>query len=144
MKQSKTFRDFFDSERSEASQKRTKQARVKTRGSFYTASVDLTRSLGRSRMSGNCAFRPKTEVDVWRSLGPRGGSRSQGIAVCDEREGDRMGDQFGRTWSSPSISRAEMVVRTTSLACVPGQGRPRCIVARLSHSITSPARHRWE
>jgi hypothetical protein len=32
-------RDFFDSERSKASQKRTKQARVKTRGSFYSASV---------------------------------------------------------------------------------------------------------
>jgi hypothetical protein len=38
--QSKIFRDFFDSERSKASQERTKQARVKTRLSFYTASVE--------------------------------------------------------------------------------------------------------
>ena len=36
IEQSKIFRDFFDSERFEASQKRTKQARVKTRGRFYT------------------------------------------------------------------------------------------------------------
>src|SRR6516165_7113948 len=39
IEQSKIFRDFFDSERLKASQKRTKQARVKTRGSFYTAST---------------------------------------------------------------------------------------------------------
>jgi hypothetical protein len=38
IEQSKIFRDFFDSERYKASQKRTKQARVKTRGRFYTAS----------------------------------------------------------------------------------------------------------
>jgi len=38
IEQSKIFRDFFDSERFKASQKRTKQARVKTRGRFYTAS----------------------------------------------------------------------------------------------------------
>jgi len=37
IEQSKIFRDFFDSERFKASQKRTKQARAKTRGSFYTA-----------------------------------------------------------------------------------------------------------
>ena len=37
IEQSKIFRDFFDSERFKASQKRTKQARVKTRRSFYTA-----------------------------------------------------------------------------------------------------------
>jgi hypothetical protein len=36
IEQSKIFRDFFDSERFKASQKRTKQARVKTRGRFYT------------------------------------------------------------------------------------------------------------
>jgi hypothetical protein len=37
IEQSKIFRDFFDSERFKASQKRTKQARVKTRGRFHTA-----------------------------------------------------------------------------------------------------------
>ena len=37
IEQSKIFRDFFNSERFKASQKRTKQARVKTSGSFYTA-----------------------------------------------------------------------------------------------------------
>jgi hypothetical protein len=36
---SKILRDFFDSERSKASKERTKQVRVKTRGSFYTAST---------------------------------------------------------------------------------------------------------
>jgi hypothetical protein len=40
IEQSKIFRDFFNAERFKASQKRTKQARVKTRVSFYTASVD--------------------------------------------------------------------------------------------------------
>jgi hypothetical protein len=30
--------------------------------------VDLTRSPFRPGMTGVCAFRPKTEVDVWRSL----------------------------------------------------------------------------
>ena len=63
IEQSKIFRDFFDSERFKASQKRTKQARVKTSGSFYTASVesgllaaDLQRgplsSLGAQRAGG--------------------------------------------------------------------------------------------
>jgi hypothetical protein len=42
--QSKIFRDFFASEGSESSKKRTKQIRLKTRRSFHTASVDLTRS----------------------------------------------------------------------------------------------------
>jgi hypothetical protein len=41
IEQSKIFRDFFDSERSKASQKRTKQARARTRGSFYTATTHL-------------------------------------------------------------------------------------------------------
>ncbi len=40
------------------------------------------------------------------------------------------------------MARAEMVVRTISRACVPGQGRPRCIVTRLSHITTSPLRQR--
>jgi hypothetical protein len=35
--QSKIFRDFFASERSETSKKRTKQIRLKTRWSFHTA-----------------------------------------------------------------------------------------------------------
>jgi hypothetical protein len=47
IEQSKIFRDFFDSERFKASQKRTKQARVKTRGSFYATSA-----LSRHRLSG--------------------------------------------------------------------------------------------
>jgi hypothetical protein len=42
--QSKIFRDFFASEGSESSKKRTKQIRLKTRRSFHTASVELTRS----------------------------------------------------------------------------------------------------
>jgi hypothetical protein len=37
MAQSEIFRDFFASERSEGSKKRTKRARVKTRRSFHTA-----------------------------------------------------------------------------------------------------------
>ena len=49
VEQSKIFRDFFDLEGSKASLKRTKQVRVKTRGSFHTASVDLTRSANRWR-----------------------------------------------------------------------------------------------
>ena len=65
------------------------------------------------------------------------------IAVCDEREGDRMvissvePDQVrryrARKWScAPSIATAS---RET--------GRPRCIEARLSHMTTSPGRQRW-
>jgi hypothetical protein len=49
----------------------------------------------------------------------------------------------GRRLSSPSSSRAEMVVRTIKRDCVPGNGRPRCIEARLSHMTTSPGRQRW-
>jgi hypothetical protein len=48
IEQSKIFRDFFDSERSKPSQKRTKQARVKTRKSFYTASTQSGHLAGRS------------------------------------------------------------------------------------------------
>jgi len=44
IEQSNIFRDSFDSEHSEASQKRTKQARVKTRERFYTASVEARNS----------------------------------------------------------------------------------------------------
>jgi hypothetical protein len=39
VEQSEIFRDFSDSKRSRASKKRTKQVRVKTRGSFYTGST---------------------------------------------------------------------------------------------------------
>ena len=46
----------------------------------------------------------------------------------------------GRTVSSPSASVAETVVRTISRPSCAGQGRPRCMVARLSHMITSPLR----
>lgn len=42
--QSEISRDFFDSERSEASKKRTKQGHVKTLGSFYTAWVESSGS----------------------------------------------------------------------------------------------------
>jgi 2-iminobutanoate/2-iminopropanoate deaminase len=38
-----------------------------------------------------------------------------------------------RTVSSPSASVAEIVVRTISRASCAGQGRPRCMVARLSY-----------
>ena len=54
IEQSKIFRDFFDSERFKASQKRTKQARVKTRGSYYTASPD---SEPRQVLSGRTGVR---------------------------------------------------------------------------------------
>jgi hypothetical protein len=40
IEQSKIFRDFFDSTHFKTSQKRTKQARVKTRGRFHTGSVE--------------------------------------------------------------------------------------------------------
>ena len=45
-----------------------------------------------------------------------------------------------RTASSPSASVAEIVVRTMSRAWWAGHGRPRCMVARLSHMTTSPLR----
>ena len=45
-----------------------------------------------------------------------------------------------RTASSPSASVAEIVVRTMSRASWAGHGRPRCMVARLSHMTTSPLR----
>ena len=47
----------------------------------------------------------------------------------------------GRIDSNPSAAVAEMVVRTISRASCAGHGRPRCIVARLSHITTSPAFH---
>jgi hypothetical protein len=49
----------------------------------------------------------------------------------------------GRTVASPSSSRAWIVVRTITRGSSSGQGRPRCIVARLSHITTSPWRQRW-
>jgi hypothetical protein len=54
IEQSKIFRDFFDSERTNAWKKLTKKARVKTRGRFYTASADT---------SGPCT---PTFPDEWR------------------------------------------------------------------------------
>src|SRR5262245_26903006 len=45
-----------------------------------------------------------------------------------------------RTLSNPSASVAEIVVRTIRRASCAGQGRPRCMVARLSHITTSPLR----
>src|SRR5262245_37489462 len=47
----------------------------------------------------------------------------------------------GRTLASPSASVADMVVRTICRGSFAGQGRPRCMVARLSHITTSPLRH---
>ena len=47
----------------------------------------------------------------------------------------------GRTFARPSASVAEIVVRTIKRASFAGQGRPRCIVARLSHITTSPFCH---
>jgi hypothetical protein len=41
--QSEIFRDFFVSERSESSKKRTKRIRLKAGWSFYTASADSDR-----------------------------------------------------------------------------------------------------
>ena len=49
----------------------------------------------------------------------------------------------GRIDSSPSAAVAEIVVRTISRASCAGHGRPRCMVARLSHITTSPAFHVW-
>jgi len=43
--------------------------------------------------------------------------------------------------TTPSASVAEIVVRTISRASCAGHGRPRCMVARLSHITTSPPRH---
>jgi hypothetical protein len=53
-------------------------------------------------------------------------------AACDDGE---------RMLSTPSASVAEIVVRTIRRASCAGQGRPRCMVARLSHMTTSPLRH---
>ena len=47
----------------------------------------------------------------------------------------------GRMLSRPSAAVAEIVVRTISRASCAGHGRPRCIVARLSHITTSPLFH---
>ena len=49
----------------------------------------------------------------------------------------------GCTLASPSTSAAEIVVRTMNRASCAGHGRPRCIVARLSHMTTSPLRQVW-
>jgi hypothetical protein len=46
MAQREIFRDFFTSERSEASKKRTKKGRVKTRQSFHTACCAGMTTLG--------------------------------------------------------------------------------------------------
>jgi hypothetical protein len=46
----------------------------------------------------------------------------------------------GRMVSRPSAAAAEIVVRTMRRASSAGQGRPRCMVARLSHMTTSPLR----
>ena len=46
----------------------------------------------------------------------------------------------GRIASRPSTEAADIVVRTMSRASCAGQGRPRCIVALLSHMTTSPVR----
>jgi hypothetical protein len=61
-----------------------------------------------------------------RSARPHGKAQSAPAhsAACRDRE---------RTVSSPSASVAEMVVRTMRRASWAGQGRPRCMVARLSH-----------
>jgi hypothetical protein len=53
-------------------------------------------------------------------------------AACDD--GKRM-------VATPSASVAEIVVRTIRRASCAGHGRPRCMVARLSHMTTSPLRH---
>ena len=47
----------------------------------------------------------------------------------------------GRIDSRPSAAVAEIVVRTISRASCAGHGRPRCMVARLSHITTSPLFH---
>ena len=50
-------------------------------------------------------------------------------------------DDGGRMVSTPSASVAEIVVRIIRRASCAGHGRPRCMVARLSHITTSPLRH---
>ena len=47
----------------------------------------------------------------------------------------------GRMVPRPSASLAEMVVLIISRGSSAGHGRPRCMVARLSHITTSPFRH---
>ena len=46
-----------------------------------------------------------------------------------------------RMVSTPSAAVAEIVVRTIRRGSCAGHGRPRCMVARLSHITTSPSRH---
>ncbi len=50
-------------------------------------------------------------------------------------------DDGRRMVSTPSASVAEIVVRIIRRASCAGHGRPRCMVARLSHITTSPLRH---
>jgi hypothetical protein len=54
--QTKIFRDFSTSDRPQTSKTNQDQQRVKTPRSFYTASVDLTRSPNRPATPALCAF----------------------------------------------------------------------------------------
>ena len=71
IEQSKIYRDFFDFECSKAPQKRTKQARVKTRGSFYTASTQSGPSAPLGRRAAPVGPKPRPA----RALRRAGGSR---------------------------------------------------------------------
>ena len=80
---------FFDSERSKASQKRTKQPRVKTRGSFYTASVELSLPRGIAQLplfapSSHCCVSSLggEGLTLWPGMSQRGGFSSSRSANC--------------------------------------------------------------
>src|SRR3954471_6578021 len=62
------------------------------------------------------------------------GNQGRYSAACDDG---------GRMVATPSASVAEIVVRTIRRASCAGHGRPRCMVARLSHITTSPLLHWW-
>jgi hypothetical protein len=60
----RNFSDFFRFNAGPGLEKRTKQELVKTRASFRTASVDLTRSPHRLAMTAICAYRAGIDVKL--------------------------------------------------------------------------------
>ncbi len=102
------------------------------------------------RGAARCGRRHSSlRMPTWpRSSAAGSGSRRAPFARGAERAADRQGRRYsaacragGRTLARPSASAAWIVVRTMSRASCAGHGRPRCMVARLSHITTSPLRH---
>ena len=102
----------------------TKQSRVDTMDCFAETVI---RRRCTDPLVRNDGFKPVVSCFIMVPAGERRYS-----AACDDGE---------RMVSTPSASVAEIVVRTIRRASCAGHGRPRCMVARLSHITTSPLRH---